>query len=119
MNRKQFVMLCLAIVVALGMTMCATTQLPKDSTFAQKAEAVCSDLQASILGSQIGLAWAQQSNWAYDYGKAQQTLVEASKTLTLACAAARTEGDLVTVRDAVLQALAKAQMEQAQVKTWK
>jgi hypothetical protein len=107
------------LIVSLAMASCATTQLPKDSTFAQKAQAVCSDLNASITLAQIGFSYAQASNYAYDYGKAQLTLVEASKTLTLACAAVRTEGDLVTVRDAVLQALAKAQMEQTQVKTWK
>jgi hypothetical protein len=119
MNRKQFATLCLAIAVAVGLTHCATAQLPKDSTFVQKSEAVCSDLNATITLAQIGLSYAQQSNYMYDYGKAQQTLVEASRTLTLACSAARTEGDLVSVRDAVLKALAQAAQEQAGVQKWK
>lgn len=110
----------LIIVIAMAAILgaCATAKLPKDSVFADKAAAVCSDLDASVMLAQIGLAYAQNSNWAYDYSQAQITLAEASRLISATCAAAKTEGDLLSVRNAVLQALAKAAQQQRDVKQW-
>jgi hypothetical protein len=106
----------IAMAVLIGA--CATAQLPKDSTFAQKAAAVCSDLDASVMLAQIGLTYAQNSNWAYDYSKAQITLTEASRLIAVTCSAAKTEGDLLAVRNAVLKALATAAQQQRDVRSW-
>lgn len=107
-----------ALVLILALAGCATAQLPKDSTFAQKAQAVCGDLDAAVLLAQIGLTYAQQSNYAYNYAPAQETLVAASTLIKGTCLAAQTEGDLLKVRNAVLMALADAQKQQAQVQKW-
>ena len=117
MKRTELATLCLAILVALSLS-CATTQLPADATFQQKAQAVCSDLDAAVQLAQIGLTYAQQSNYAYDYSKAQQTLVAASTLIKSTCLAAQTDGDLLAVRNAVLQALALAAQQQGQVQKW-
>jgi len=107
------------LIMVLALAGCSTSQLPTNATFQQKAAAVCSDLDAAITLAQIGLSYAQQSNWAYDYSSAQQTLVAASTLLKSTCLAAQTEGDLLQVRNAVLMALADAQRQQAEVKVWK
>jgi len=111
--------LVVLLIIALFMTGCATSQLTKDSTFAEKSAAICSDLDAAVLLSQIGLSYAQQSNYGYDYSKAQMTLVEANSAIKTTCAAVQTEDDLLKVRNVVLQALAKAAQQQAEVKMWK
>ena len=109
MNRKQLATLCLAVIVALSLSYCASSQLPTDATWKQKAAAVCSDLDAAVLLAQIGLSYAQQSNYAFNYAPAQETLVAATQLIKSTCSTAQTEGDLLKVRNAVLMALAKAQ----------
>ena len=119
MKRTELATLIMAVIVALSLSYCASSQLPGDATWKQKAQAVSSDLDAAVTLAQIGLTAMQQSNYAYDYSNAQQTLVAASTLLKSTCLAAQTEGDLLQVRNAVLFALAQAQRQQAEVKVWK
>jgi hypothetical protein len=116
MRKLILIVACFGLALTLA---CATATLPQGSTFQQKAAAVCSDLDAAVLLAQIGLTAMQQTNWVYDYSKAQQTLVAADTLIDTVCLASKTEGDLLQVRNAVLKALADAQRQQAEAAKWK
>lgn len=101
------------------LTACATPALTKDSTFAEKAAAVCGDLQAAVNFGQIGLAVLQRDNWAFNYAEAQNTLSNAASFITMACATAQTEKDLISMRNAVLQSMALAAKQERNAPPWK
>jgi hypothetical protein len=69
--------------------------------------------------AQIGLSYAQQSNWAYNYAPAQVVLVRADALIKASCAAARTDADLVALRNSILAYLADAARQQVNPQPWK
>jgi hypothetical protein len=118
MKMKRNIAVFSLIVCFALMTGCATTDLSKDATWKQKAAAICSDLESAILLGQIGLTALQQSNWAYDYSKAQLILTGASNVLSVTCSVVKTDADLLAVRNGVLTALSEAQKQQGEAKLW-
>ena len=114
MKKLILIAVCFSLITA-----CATTQLPKDSTFAQRVEAICSDLTATILATQISLSLAQAMYWDKDFSPSQKLLLQADALLKGSCGAARTEGDLIQIRNVVLAYMADAARQQANPQPWK
>ena len=115
-NEMKRLAVLLTILTLAG---CATPMLPKDAPFAQRVEAICSDLTATILGTQISLSLAQATYWDKDFSPSQKLLLQADALLKGSCAAARTEGDLIQIRNAVLAYLADASRQAGNPAPWK
>jgi hypothetical protein len=114
MKKLVLIIACLAMVTA-----CATPMLPKDATIQQYTEAVCSDLTATILATQISLALAQKMYWDKDFSPSQKLLLQADALLKGSCSTIKSEMDLIQLRNAVLAYMADAARQQVNPQPWK
>lgn len=114
MKKFILIVMCLGLISA-----CATPLIPKDAPIQQRVEAVCSDLTATILATQISLSLAQKMYWDKDFSPSQKLLLQADALLKGSCATIKSEMDLIQLRNAVLAYMADASRQQMDAQPWK